>query len=466
MRYRIRQELFDDKVCDHMDLGLVQRVIPPAVVEQVLTDCEAKEQRKKKLSMQSMVYLLIAQALEPTRSRESVYSKVVAGMRLHYVDFTEQLASKGALSQRFKQLGEEPMRQLFVRFAVPRACPETTPEAFWKGLRLMAIDGTLDSVADTEANRQTFRYSSDHPVSRSPYPLLRCVLLVECGTHLICDVEISGCRIGEVRAAEQILKRSVKDNMLVLWDSGFHKSELFFLLRARQSHGLGRLKDGVLCEVVKPLPDGSYLTYVYEDQDHHQGNRLLVRVLPYTFTDQRVPSAGQTHRLVTTLLDYEQYPLLELAALYHERWHVEEVIDEIKTHLRLSARTLRALTPEGVRQELYGILLAHIAVRTLMLGAACLAKVAPTQLSFVGAVRLWEDTLPFAAFLPAPERARWEEELVQELATKRLPAQRLRFQARVVKRVRSKYERKQLFHLKAPPLEPGVDFKDLMAVVT
>ncbi len=104
----------------------------------MLTDLQANEQRKKKLSMQSMVDLLIAQALSTTRSREAVYSKVVAGMRLHHADFPEQLASKGAYSQCFKQLGEEPIRQLFVHCAAPRACPETTPEAFWKGMRLMA----------------------------------------------------------------------------------------------------------------------------------------------------------------------------------------------------------------------------------------------------------------------------------------------------------------------------------------
>ncbi len=152
----------------------------------MLTDLQANEQRKKKLSMQSMVDLLIAQALSTTRSREAVYSKVVAGMRLHHADFPEQLASKGAYSQCFKQLGEEPIRQLFVHCAAPRACPETKPEAFWKGMRLMAIDGTLDSVADTESNRQTFRYSSDHTVWRSPYPMVCCMLIYRLGCAPVC----------------------------------------------------------------------------------------------------------------------------------------------------------------------------------------------------------------------------------------------------------------------------------------
>ena len=466
MKYTIREELFDDKVCHHMDVGLLQRVIPPQLVEQVLSDCGAWEERERKLNMVAMVYLLIVQALEPELAREDVFAQLVAGLRLLGVDLPPPLAGKSALAQRLLQLGEESLQQLFARCARPLATMQTTPQAFWKGLRLMALDGTLDSVPDTESTRQSFRYSSDHPVSRSPFPLLRMLLLVECGTHLICDAAFSSCREGEVRTAESLIKRSLQADMLVLWDSGLHKSVLFFLVRQLQGQVLGRLKDGILTAEVERLPDGSYLTYVYEDQDHHQGEHLLVRVISYTFTDERIPSVGQTHRLVTTLLDHEQYPALELAALYHERWHVEEVIDELKTHLRLSARTLRALTPAGIRQEVYGVLLAHIAVRRLMLEAAALARLAPTQLSFSKAVRLWEQTQPYSLLVAPQARARWEEDVLHELAQARLPVQRLRLQARVVKRVRSKYERKQPLHLKAPPFEPGVDFQHLMALVT
>ncbi len=142
------------------------------------------------------------------------------------------------------------------------------------------------------------------------------------------------------------------------------------------------------------------------------------------------------------------------------------VFDEIKTHLRLSARTLRSLTPEGVLQELYGLLLAHVAVRTLMLQAAQEADVAPTQLSFTGTVRILDESLPALTLASWAHRLTLTRHLLVEIAAERLPAQRLRFQARVVKRVRSKYERKVPLHLKAPPLEAGIDFKDLIALVT
>src|SRR5258707_7470064 len=98
---------------------------------------------------------------------------------------------------------------------------------------------------------------------------------------------------------------------------------------------------------------------------------MLVRVISYTFTDPRIAGAGkQVYRLVTTLLDPFGYPAKDLAVLYHERWHVELVLDETDTHLRLSARTLRSLTANGVIQELYRMALAHTFVPTLMLRSA------------------------------------------------------------------------------------------------
>lgn len=462
----IREMVWDDKVCHAFDLGLIQEVIQPEQVQRVLSGCDAWEERERRLNMQTMLYWLIALALYPQLSQRAVYSKVVSGLRLLQPDLAQQVPVKSALSYRREQLGLAPLEWLFALCAGPQAT-EQTPGAFWKGMRLMAIDGTLDSVPDTESNRGFFRYSSDDEVSCSPFPLVRLVLLIECGTHLICDAEFSSCRQGESSSARELLARSLGPEMLLLWDSGFHSSALIFLARACCAHVLGRLKSNVLTKPVKRLPDGSYLTYIYEDQDHQRGERMLVRVISYTFTDERVPGAKQTiHRLVTTLLDPELYPAKELAVLFHERWHVEVVFDEIKTHLRLSARTLRSLTPEGVLQELYGLLLAHVAVRTLMLQAATEADVAPTQLSFTGTVRILDESLPSLTLASPTHRATLSGHLLKEIAAELRPAQRLRFQARVVKRVRSKYERKLPLHLKAPPLEAGMDFKDFIALVT
>jgi hypothetical protein len=211
---------------------------------------------------------------------------------------------------------------------------------------------------------------------------------------------------------------------------------------------------------------GPSLFYIYEDQDHQRGERILVRVVTYTFTDSRIPGAGkQTYRLVTTLLDPFLYPSKELAVLYHERWHVEGVIDETRTHLRLSARTLRSLTPEGVVQEIYALVLAHTVIRTLMLKAAEQAHIAPTQISFTETIRVMDENLVPLSLVTTPRRQYMVLGVIKEIGEQRLPKQPIRIQPRVVKRAKSRYDRKKPEHLQVPALELDVEFYEIIAVV-
>jgi hypothetical protein len=199
------------------------------------------------------------------------------------------------------QLGSEIMQELFIRCAGPKARAQT-PGAFWKGMRLFAIDGTVSSVADTASNREAFRYSSDDELSHSPFPQARLVLLIECGTHLICDAHISSCREGEARGLSVVLERGSLEESLLLWDSGFHSSAAIFAVRARGGHVLGRMISDILLKPLCTLVDGSYLTAIYEDQDHQRGKSRLLRVITYTFTDPRIPGAGeQVYRQVDHL---------------------------------------------------------------------------------------------------------------------------------------------------------------------
>jgi len=290
---------------------------------------------------------------------------------------------------------------------------------------------------------------------------------VECGTHLICDAEISCCRQAEANGLRLLLERWTLEQSLILWDSGFHSSIAIFDVRARGGHVLGRLASTILLKPFCSLVDGSYLIYIYQDQSHQRGEKMLVRVITYTFTDPRIPGAGeQVYRLVTTLLDPFLYPAKELAVLYHERWHVEVVIDETRTHLRLSARTLRSLTPEGVIQEIYALLLAHLVVRTLMLIAAEQAQISPTQISFTETIRVMDESLIPLGLVDAPRRQHMVAGVLTEIGQQRLPKQGVRIQARVVKRVRSRYERKKPEHVHAPPLELDLSFHEIIALVT
>ena len=167
-------------------------------------------------------------------------------------------------------------------------------------------------------------------------------------------------------------------------------------------------------------------------------------------------------RLITTLLDPEQYPIEALIRVYHERWEIEQAIDEIKTHLCLSARTLRSQTPQGVEQELYGLLLAYFAVRTLMYAAALQAEWDPDEVSFVHTVHVLQRSQWRLMQASCWQQPALRLGLLQEVRQERVPARRLRFHARVVKRTRSRYARKWYAHLHAPCLKDS--FLDLIVL--
>jgi len=302
MRLTIPENGLDDKVCHQIDLGMVQEVIEPRLIEELLDTYQMWEERERKTNMVAISYWLMALHLYPKLSQRGAYGKMVSGLRTTRDDVPEGIPSRSAFSYRRNQLGSEIMQELFVKSAGPKANAQTSG-AFWKGMRLLALDGTVESVADTADNREAFRYSTDDEVSHSPFPQVRLLLLIECGTHLICDAEISSCRQAEANGARLLLERWQLEQSLILWDSGFHSSAAIFQVRARCGHILGRLKSDVLLKPFCTLVDGSYLVYIYKDQGHHRGECMLVRVITYTFTDPRIPGAKeQVYRLVTTEL--------------------------------------------------------------------------------------------------------------------------------------------------------------------
>jgi Insertion element 4 transposase N-terminal/Transposase DDE domain len=461
----ISQDGLSGKVCQQMDVGLLQEVLPQACIEELLDTYDCWETREKKLNMVAMVYWLMSLHLYPKLSQRSVYAKLVSGLRTVRDDVAEEIPSKSAFSYRRSQLGSELLEELFHQYAGPQAT-EQTPGAFWRGMRLMALDGTRESVPDTDENRETFRYSNDSNETHSPFPQARVVLLVECGTHVICDAEIASCREGEIHCARCLVARHQWENTLLLWDSGFHANRALFQVRALGGHILGNLRKNVLPKPWVTLADGSYLTKFREHRDHRTGPEMVVRVITYTFTDPRIPGAGeQVYRLVTTLLDPFLYPAKDLAVLYHERWHVELVIGETRTWMRLSESTLRSRTACGVIQEIYALLLVHVMVRTLMVRAANVAALAPTSISFTATLHILDESLIPLGLVNPERRARMVESLIQEIGQQRLPKQRLRIQARVLKRAYPRYAHKKPEHWHAPPLEPDLDFHQILALV-
>lgn len=461
----IRQDLCDGKVCQYPDAGWLPEVLPVERVENLLDTYQLWEKREKKLNMVSMVYWLIALHLYPKLSQPRVYSKLVSALRTVRDDVAEELPSKGALSYRREHLGSELLEELFQQFAGPQATAET-PGAFWKGMRLMALDGTRESVPDTDANREAFQYSTDDESNQSPYPQVRLLLLVECGTHLICDAELGPCREAEQTAAPRLLPRFNWQGTLLMWDSNFYAHRSIFEIREAGGHVLGPLRNKMLPHPWLTLSDGSQLVRIRRRRGQRSGPEQVVRVISYTFTDPRFPGAGQkVYRLVTTLLDPFQYPAKELIVLYHQRWHIEMVIDETRCHLRLSEQTLRSRTPEGVIQELFALVLAHVLVRTLMLRAATAAQLAPTDLSFTETLRILDEHLAPLALVSPQRYALLVEGMLAEISQQRLPKQPLRIQGRVLKRGSPRYAHKKAEHWHAVPFPLDLDWHQIVALV-
>jgi len=446
------------KLVDYLTLPQLETIIPPAVIQEVLTEYEAWEHREKKLNMQAMTYLIIALALYPHCSTREVYRRLLEGLS-DGLSFQDEVPTAGALCQRRQQLAVTPLRALFARIARPLALPQTR-SAFRFGMRVVAVDGTMENLPDTDANRTVFPYHCQEELSRSPFPQVRCVLLMECGTHVIFDAEFTPVQQGELGSVLTLLERSLTEQMLLLCDAGICCGPLLLGARSKGAHVLGRLDSRSWTKPWVRLHDGSSLVKVYRNGRHQTGEMLTARVIEYQVKHPQTGELSAPIRLITTLLDPKQYPIEALIRLYHERWEIEQAFDEIKTHLCLSARTLRSQTPQGVEQELYGLLLAYFAVRTLMYAASLQADWDPDEVSFVHTINVIQRSQWRLMQASGCQRPALRQALLLEVCQERVPPRRLRFQARVVKRTHSRYKRKWYAHLNAPCLKES--FFDLL----
>jgi len=444
---------------EEITLDVLSRVIAKSQIEAILGGLGVSEIRIRKLSMVLVVLLCIAMNLFTEEAIDDVLAKLVDGQRfLVLADDEEMCAGASAICQRRQQLGVAPMVALYREVCRPLAVAETQ-DAYLFGLRLMAVDGTVEDVADTPANQRYFGRSSGGR-GDSAFPQMECVYLCECGTHAICDAGTWPIAISERKGGLRVL-RSVGPGILVLWDCGFHSYDMADrCFRQQKAHFLGRVPAHVVFKPVQYLPDGSYLAYIRPSERPRRkaGERLLVRVIEYTIDDPGRPGHGERHRLMTSLLDHTLYPAHDLAVAYHERWEVEITIDEADTHQRRPLRPFRSRTPLGVLQEFYGLLIAHYLIRSIMHEAALKADIAPDRLSFVNSVRIIRSAVFKSQIIAPSQSAAWRERLLRDIGREILPERSNRSNPRVVKRKMSKFDLKREEHYHWPqPTKPIAD---------
>ncbi|MGH3390378.1 MAG: IS4 family transposase [Actinomadura sp.] len=386
---------------DRIGIGVLTRLIPRELVDEVIAEAGRREQRKRLLPARVVVYFVMGLALFQQDAYEEVMRKLVHGLRWLRIWRSEwSVPTTGALTQARKRLGVQVMRDLFERVAVP--CARRSTEGAWlHGWRLMSLDGFDVEVPDSEENAQRFGYAGKKKNEKGAFPKVTVLALAECGTHAIIGAELGTQADSETGLATQLLSSGVvSSDMLVIGDRGLYTQEHMRQVVEAGADVLFRAKAGMNLPVLKWFQDGSYLSYAPERYAGRSASRrirsgqikvtdlpgIYVRVVDYEVADRG--GGKELITLVTTILDPDTASAVELAMAYHERWEIELTIDEVKTHQRGPATILRSKSPEMVEQELWGMLLTHYTIRHLMAEAADQAQIDPDRLSFVRSLRV------------------------------------------------------------------------------
>ncbi len=433
-------------------LRALQRIIPRAQVEEALARTGHDRVVCKRLPGWFMVWFLIALGL----CCRDCYRQIFRWLQPFRPG---AVPGRSTLCEARKRLGIAPLRILAEQMIQLLGRPET-PGAFYRGMRLMALDGFVLDIADTPANERTFGRPGS---GRAPgaFPQVRVLALCETGSHVLWRWLLKPIKHAEISMAPY-LWRFLQADMLLLWDRHFLTHATVAAVREQGANLLARITANRVFEPIAILADGSYLAKLYPNRADRRRNRngIVVRIIEYTLNDPTRPGAGERHRLLTTLLDAELDPATTLVCLYHERWEEELTIDELKTHQR-ERPVLRSQTPAGVVQEVYGLMLAHYLIRVLMHEVAAVEQLDPRRVSFTATLKILRCRLPEC---PASQRGcqRWYRRLVQEVTEEIIPPRRNRVNPRVIKRKMSKWPKKRPIHRRPP--QPTRTFEETIVM--
>jgi hypothetical protein len=439
-----------ERLTDRVALGVLTATFPRVLVDAVIAATGRREQRNRLLPAHLVVYYVLAMTLFSSSGYEEVMRSLTEGLSWT-TDGTERYSvpSQVAITKARARLGPEPLAELFLRACVPLAVP-STKGAFYRSWRLVAIDGTTIDVADTEANAAELGRAGTGRGDGSAFPQLRIVAIGEAGTHAVIAAAMDSYATSEVALAKKVVA-SLTSEMLCLADRGFTAHPLFKEATKTGAQLLWRAKSNAVLPVLERHGDGSFRSELVASDDKHKREHVIsVRVIEYTIADPGRPqAAGTTYRLVTTILDPKEAPGAELAALYAERWEIESIFDELKTHQRGPRVILRSRTPSGVYQEAWGYLCVHYAIRALVAGAADVGGHDPDRLSFTAALHATRRSVR-RGIDATMTLARAIEHATAEILHGILPKRRLRSNARVVRRKMSGFNVKRVAHRNWP----------------
>jgi len=386
------------RITDYISLGVVAKFFSVEKIHEILKQTKRASIRERDLPAHVVVYYVIALALYMRSSYREVLRCLLEGVQwLLDPSAKVKVAGKSGISQARSRLGVEPVKRLYDAVVAPIA-EKHTKGAWYRQWRLVSLDGSTLDVADTVENDKAFGRPSASRGS-SAFPKIRFVALLENGTHVLWAAHMNKYATDERTLAEKVIP-SLRKGMLCMADRFFPGYKLWRMAAKTGADLLWRMRRNARLDVEKRLPDGSYLSRIYASTSDRRNRRngIVVRVIDYRLKD--VEGSEPLYRLITTILDHEQAPAKDLAALYHERWEIETALDELKTHLRGAQIVLRSKTPELVQQEFFGLLMAHFAIRGLMHEAALKADEDPDRLSFVHSVHVVQRRMSRYATIP------------------------------------------------------------------
>lgn len=399
----------------------------------------------KRINNQQLIWLIVGMGLFAGKSYRQIF-------RLYTTPATT-VPLRATLTTARKRLSAGVLEQLYLGVVKLLAkSPAKHGFAFYKGLRLMGIDGTLLNCPDTDSNREAFGRSSNQ-TSYGAFPKVRVVSLCELGTRVLWRSVIGRYHQSEQKLTLSLLSYLDKD-MLLLADRHYGVAPIIYSLLNRKVPFLVRVKKSQLFPVENLLGDGSYLSRIYLGKNDRKCNRpgKTIRVIRYTHHDPNRTGCGEVHVLETSLLDASKYPAAELIELYHERWEEEIAFSEWKVAM-FHSKPLRSQCPEMVRQEIWGMLISHFIVRTLIHRGADQAGVEPMQISFTGTLDILHARLPEVK-KSRPMKRKWLADLIREIGRELLPARALRINPRKLKK-RSKAWPTKTDRDRSPPKPSG-----------
>ena len=426
--------------------GLTQ-VISAEAVREALEGTDRDNPRACLLSHEVMTWILLAMGVLTDLPIRSVYQHA---RRLKPGD---PIPTRGAFCLARQRLGPAPLRALFHRVVRPLT-DDQTPGATFGGLRLVGIDGTKLDVPDTPANEAAFGRPSGGR-GDGAFPQIHKLSLVELGSRAELAFVVKPCHRNEAVIAWG-LRRHVGPGMLVLADREFFGFPLWKAYLERGCQLLWRGKSNFVLEPIEVLSDGSYLAKIYprpRDREHDRRG-IVIRVIKYMLDDPQRNEHQAVHILLTSLMDPEAFPAVDLILCYHQRWEQELMYDEQKTHhdpVRASkAAQLRSGTPAGVVQELYALSLGHFVTQTLRVEAARIEGIDPDRISFTGTLRVLRCRLPECNSRCRESFDAWLKSLLWEIGEQRIEPRRIRVNPRVVKHQVSNYGKKHPHHRGVP----------------